>query len=88
MVLTNFTSVLETSRFFPTTSVLCMCSLFYSSFSFKCFYCEPGDESSFFGAHFQSSVPFREYPRAVNHLELYDCSLKLEEQGNVQSWLP
>lgn len=41
-------------------------------------------KAPFFSAHFQSWVPFLEYPRAINHLELYDCSPKLEDQGNMQ----
>ena len=70
MVLTNFTSALETNRFFPATSALRMCVLFYSSLSFKCFYYELGDECIFFWACFQSWVPFVEYPRAINHFVL------------------
>lgn len=43
--LDQFYQCARNKQMFPTTSVVCMCFLFYSSFSFKCFYYEPSDES-------------------------------------------
>lgn len=69
--LDQFHQCVRNKQIFPTTSVLCMCFLFYSSFSFKCFYYELGDETSLFWALFQSWVPFIEYPTAINLCALW-----------------
>lgn len=86
MVLTNFTSALETNSFF-LQHLWCACG-FYSSLSFECVCYELGDESLLFRASFQSWVPFVGYPRAVNHFVRYDYNPKWEHRGSVEGWLP